>query len=273
MNSDEKKVLLEVCCGSAQAARDAFEAGADRVELNSALSLGGLTPSMASFLQARACSKKPIICMVRERPCGFCYTPEEQETMLECARLFLENGADGIAFGFLEEDGSLDEEPVRKMTELIHSYGKEAVFHRALDVSSDPDAVLEKLCALGVDRVLSSGHESSALHELALERLARWNRQFQGSLQILPGCGINSLNVQTVLEKTGADQIHSSCKAQLCDPTTVTESVSFACDPADDKGIWPDADKESVAKMKAVLDSLSASKEDPETVSDHDKMN
>ncbi len=257
MNTNPRNVLLEVCCGSAQAAMDAFEGGADRIELNSALSLGGLTPSMASFLQARACSTKPIICMVRERPCGFCYTPDEQKTLLENARLFLEAGADGIAFGFLKDDGSLDAEATRKMVDLIHSYGKEAVFHRALDVCADPDAVLEQLCALGVDRVLTSGHGSTALDEEALNNLARWISAYQGRMQILPGCGINKDNVHQVLERTGASQIHSSCKKLYKDPTTIRGDVSFACSPHDHVGTWPDADKESVAQMKARLQSLS----------------
>lgn len=256
MTPNTSKTLLEVCCGSAQAAKDAFEAGADRIELNSALSLGGLTPSMASFLQARACSDKPIICMVRERPCGFCYTPDEQETMLESAGLFLDNGADGIAFGFLKSDGSLDEEPTQKMIDLIHSHHKEAVFHRALDVSQNPDEILDQLCRMGIDRVLTSGHEASALDPNALERLERWNRKYEGRMQILPGCGINANNVQTVLEKTGAVQIHSSCKTLLSDPTTMTETVSFACSASDEKGVWPDADKESVRQMQALLQSL-----------------
>ena len=78
------------------------------------------------------------MCMVRPRAGGFCYDETEAQLMLEEAELFLEHGADGIAFGFLKADRTVDAERRKKMVELIHVKGGEAVFHRAFDVTPEP---------------------------------------------------------------------------------------------------------------------------------------
>ena len=97
------KGLLEICCGSFEDVKTAWQNGADRVELNSALYLGGLTPSTANLICAKEQCSIPIVTMVRPRGGGFCYSQDEYETMLLDARILLEHGADGIAFGFLTE--------------------------------------------------------------------------------------------------------------------------------------------------------------------------
>lgn len=59
------KGLLEICCGSFEDVKTAWQNGADRVELNSALYLGGLTPSTANLICAKEQCSIPIITMVR----------------------------------------------------------------------------------------------------------------------------------------------------------------------------------------------------------------
>ena len=49
-----KHVTLEICCGSAEDAIEAFHGGADRVELCSALFLGGLTPTLGTLQAVKA---------------------------------------------------------------------------------------------------------------------------------------------------------------------------------------------------------------------------
>ena len=127
------KGLLEICCGSFEDVKTAWQNGADRVELNSALYLGGLTPSTANLICAKEQCSIPIVTMVRPRGGGFCYSQDEYETMLLDARILLEHGADGIAFGFLTEDHAIHRNRTQEMIDLIHSVGKEAVFHRAFD--------------------------------------------------------------------------------------------------------------------------------------------
>lgn len=151
------KGLLEICCGSFEDVKTAWQNGADRVELNSALYLGGLTPSTANLICAKEQCSIPIVTMVRPRGGGFCYSQDEYETMLLDARILLEHGADGIAFGFLTEDHAIHRNRTQEMIDLIHSAGKEAVFHRAFDCVAQQERAVEALILLGADRILTSG--------------------------------------------------------------------------------------------------------------------
>src|SRR5215471_7991320 len=129
-------ILLEICCGSAEDAIEAAAGGADRVELCSALFLGGLTPSLGSLLQVKAQTKIPVIAMNRPRQAGFCYSQPEFAVMERDAEIFIEHGADGIVFGILNDDGTVD---VERTSSICRRVGeKQAVFHRAFDVIADP---------------------------------------------------------------------------------------------------------------------------------------
>ena len=110
-----RKILMEVCCGSVDDVVQAQKAGADRVELNSCLFHGGLTPSIGTLIAAKEAITIPIMSMVRPRQGGFCYTDAEYRTALADAEALLEQGADGLVFGFLKEDGSLDAARTKKV--------------------------------------------------------------------------------------------------------------------------------------------------------------
>src|SRR5512146_2356020 len=112
-------ILLEICCGSIDDVFQAERGGADRVELCSALFLGGLTPSLGTLQEAKARLKIPVIAMVRPRGGGFCYTDAEFATMERDTRLALEHGADGVVFGILNRDGTIDLHRTRRIRELI----------------------------------------------------------------------------------------------------------------------------------------------------------
>jgi copper homeostasis protein len=208
-------VTIEICCGSLQDVETADAFPVDRMELNCALELDGLTPSLAVLMKARALTAKKIVCMVRPRPAGFCYSMLEWETMTADAKIFLEHGADGIVFGCLKADGSIDAERVKAMTALIHGAGREAVFHKAFDVSRDLEESMKTLTACGVDRVLTSG--GGVYPDLDLERLADLNRRYGGRIQILPGGGIRPDNIRKVLAATGLHAVHLSAKMPVQD--------------------------------------------------------
>ena len=219
--------IVEICCGSYSDALRAAEGGADRIELNSALQLGGLSPSSVVLRLVR--EKFPemkIIAMVRPRGAGFCYREEEFQVMKAECRELLSNGADGIAFGCLLSDGSLDMERNKIMVSMIKETGKEAVFHRAFDCVKVPFETTEQLIELGVDRILTSGQQPKAMDGITL--LRELQQRYGSRVQILAGSGVNSLNVRELIKRTGITQVHSSCKAWAKDPTTVGNGVSFS---------------------------------------------
>lgn len=218
--------VIEICAGSYQDCITAYKGGAQRVELNSALSVGGLTPSIATLKRVKKETFLKVICMVRIRAAGFCYDKEDIELMLEQAKLLLENGADGIAFGFLNEDGTIYEKATRQMINLIHSYHKEAVFHRAFDITKDPYQAIETLIDLKCDRILTSGQKSKAMQ--GMELIKDLQEKYGQQIEILAGSGMNHKNIQEMKNYTKIKQVHSSCKGYRIDPTTSNDSVSYS---------------------------------------------
>lgn len=204
-------IKIEICAGSLT---DVIAASGfsevDRIELNSALELGGITPSRSTFLLARQNSDKKLICMARPRGAGFVYNGWEKETMMQDARFFLENGADGIVFGCLNPDLTVDVSYARRMTEMIHSFGKEAVFHKAFDETPDPEAAAETLISCGIDRILTGGKQESA--EDGTPLLALLQKKYGTQTEILPGGGVSERNVVHILAKTGCASVHMSAK-------------------------------------------------------------
>lgn len=199
-------ILLEVCCGSADDVIQAHKAGADRVELNSNLFHGGLTPTVGELLVAKRETGMKIMTMVRPREGGFCYTDAEFATATEDAKQLLANGADGLVFGFLHPDGTLDFARTRILAELAQAAGKETVFHRAIDVVPDWRATLDALVDLGITRVLTSGQEPDV--SLGTQTVREMIEYAAGRIQILPGAGITARNMDRIIAETGCSQIH-----------------------------------------------------------------
>lgn len=158
--------LLEVCADSVKSAVEAQTGGADRIELCSALVIGGLSPSAAMFEQVKKNVDLPIRVLLRPRFGDFCYDEYEFKTLEEEVRIFREAGAAGVVIGILRPDGTLD---IDRMEKLI-SCAKEdseappctVTFHRAFDVCRDAKEALEQCIQLGVDTILTSGQKNSA---------------------------------------------------------------------------------------------------------------
>ena len=219
------KGIVEICCGSYEDAVQAAAGGAERIELNSALMLGGLTPTETTLRMVKEDTALEVVAMVRPRGAGFCYSDEECRVMeRECSRL-LDVGADGIAFGCLTADRMPDGEKNRRLLELIKGKGKTAVFHRAFDCTSQPFRAMELLIEMGVDRVLTSGLQQKAVE--GREMLRRLQEAYGGQIQLLAGSGIHAENATELMRYTKIGQVHSSCKAWKTDPTTEGNGVSY----------------------------------------------
>src|SRR5215469_2089820 len=100
-----RHVLLEVPVASVEDALAAQEGGADRLELNAALAVGGLTPSLGTLIEVKAAVALPVLVMIRPRPGGFCYADADFKVMQRDVDLALQNRADGIVLGILTADG------------------------------------------------------------------------------------------------------------------------------------------------------------------------
>ena len=217
------KYLLEVCCGSVEDVLQAARGGADRVELNSCLFHGGLTPSIGALITAKQLCSLPVMAMVRPRQGGFCYTDAEYKTALNDAEQLLAHGADGLVFGFLNADGTLDAERTRELCRIAGD--KTKVFHRAIDVAPDWRPMLAQLIELGVDRVLTSGQAPDVYY--GVDVIREMMDFARGAIQILPGAGVNLKNVDAILERTGCDQIHVARFRQALDPSTANNRDIF----------------------------------------------
>lgn len=208
-------ILLEICCGSADDVIEAARGGANRVELNSNLFQGGLTPTVGTLRVVKQRVSIPVMTMVRPRAGGFCYTEAEYAVAQADARVLLENGADGLVFGFLHEDGTVDVERTRELVKIAE--GKPCVFHRALDVVPDWKRALDQLIELGVTRVLTSGQQSDVF--FALDTIRQMIEYVDGAIEILPGAGITLENVQKVVAATGCKQVHLARHKAMPDPS------------------------------------------------------
>ena len=197
-------VLFEICVGSAQGAIAAQEGGARRVELCDNLIEGGTTPSAGAVLVARKHIDIGLNVIVRPRGGDFCYSDVEFETMARDVDTAAESGADGIVIGLLNPDGSIDVERTGAFVERIRPLP--VTFHRAFDMTANPRRALDELISLGVDRVLTSGQEISALEGIDL--IAELIEKAAGRIVIMPGGGITERNVAKVVAGTGAREIH-----------------------------------------------------------------
>ena len=180
--------------------------GADRIELCSAMELGGLTPTLGTLIEARWRVKIPIIAMLRPRSGGFCYSDSEFETMLVDSHRLLGYGADGLAVGILQLNGKLD---LKRMETIRKRIGlQQAVCHRAFDVTPDPFRALDELIDLGFTRVLTSGQKRTAPEGIGLIR--ELINHANGRIEILPGSGIRPTNARQFVLDSNATAIHLS---------------------------------------------------------------
>lgn len=200
---------VEICCGSVEDVMTASQFNIDSIELNCALELGGMTPSLSTLRQCKKITDVPLYCMVRPVPGGFHYNDIEFQTMLQEAEDLLENGADGIVFGILTQDLEIDQTRTNALIELAHSYQKEAVFHMAFDRASNLIESYKLLINLGIDRVLTSGGKNQS----ALENIDTLNEFHKiNPDKFLVGAGLNPKTIDSFMDQCDANYLHGSCK-------------------------------------------------------------
>ena len=206
--------ILEVCVDSLASARAAIAGGADRLELCSALAVGGLTPYKALLKQIRMESDIPVRCLMRPRAGDFLYTPEEIRMMAMQIRSLKEAGASGFVVGCLNAQGDLDGEAMKPILEACE--GSPMTLHRCVDVSRDPLETYMTAATLGVDTVLTSGGAASCwAGREAIGEMLRLRDAAQGP-QVLIGAGVNAAVITEFLkEMPQAQAFHMSGKTEI----------------------------------------------------------
>ncbi|EOW6741201.1 copper homeostasis protein CutC [Cronobacter dublinensis] len=240
--------LLEICCYSLACAVTAQEAGADRIELCSAVNEGGLTPSAGVLKGARAQITLPVHPIVRPRGGDFCYRADEFATMLDDIAFIRELGFAGLVTGVLNEDGEVD---IARMREIMRAAdGMAVTFHRAFDMCASPLKALEELTDLGVARILTSGQQATA--EKGISLITELKRQSRAPI-IMAGAGVRLSNLDLFLGH-GIDELHSSAGIHIASPMRYRNTgVSMSSDASADEYARYQVDGNAVAAMKAAM--------------------
>ncbi|GAB2570078.1 copper homeostasis protein CutC [Dyella jejuensis] len=239
--------LLEIAAGSLASALAAQEGGADRVELCGSLAEGGITPSYGTLALVRDGLRIPLYVLVRPRGGDFLYDDAEFDIMRRDIETCMRLGCDGVVIGALNADGAVDP----RCAELVAAAGPLGVtFHRAIDASADLQDALERVIALGCERVLTSGGCANAL--LGAGAIAALVRQAAGRILVMAGAGIRADNVADVARLSGAHEFHGSARAAWRSSMRYRNPVL--------QDLSPDTEQTNAAQVRAMKNALASAR-------------
>jgi len=239
-----KRFLLEISVQTVEAAQAAERGGADRIELCADLSVGGLTPPRELLRAVREAVRVPTFSMVRPRPGDFVYSAAEFEEMKRAMDVAKKSGMNGVVFGILRKDHSVDVERTRELVEMARPLP--VTFHRAFDECSrersadegkaaasrlgakDLQESLEEVIRTGAARILTSGGAKSALE--GASQLRSLVEAAADRIVVVPGAGISAANIAEVLKQTGAREFHSGLSSVL--PYSTPDYARFEAEVA-----------------------------------------
>jgi copper homeostasis protein len=202
--------LLEICVDSVESAVTAESAGARRIELCSALSEGGITPSAGLIESVRSNTGIKIHILIRPRGGDFLYNESEFSVMRRDIEIAGEKGADGIVTGILKNDGTVDLERTALLTE--YAAPMSVTFHRAFDLCRDAHKAVGDIISAGASRILTSGQAQTAIEGAQL--IKKLVDAAGKSIMIMPGGGIDEYNIALLAGITGACEYHLSARRQ-----------------------------------------------------------
>jgi copper homeostasis protein len=205
----KKKILLEISVESVETAAAAERGGADRIELCGDLSVGGLTPDPALIRAVRQQIQIPIFVMIRPRAGDFVYSPAEFAQMTNSVVEAKDSGADGLVFGILKPNRTVDFARSRKLVELAQPLP--VTFHRAFDACPDFSQALEDVVRSGVSRILTSGGAVSAPE--GATNIAALVARAGEHITIVAGAGIHAGNILQLATATRAQEFHCGLSA------------------------------------------------------------
>ena len=210
-------LTFEICADSVESVRNAAHSGAQRVELCDNLLEGGTTPSIGMIESALRVPGLQVFVIIRPRGGDFYYSDDEFRVMEKDVIRAREAGVHGIVSGVLLPDGEIDLKRTGRL--MAHAKGLPFTFHRAFDVCQSPLRALPQLIELGVNRILTSGAEPTALQGKNL--IAELVRLAGSHLTIMPGSGIGPDNIVELIKSTGAREYHFSARRPF--PSRMTQ--------------------------------------------------
>ncbi|MFH0892802.1 MAG: copper homeostasis protein CutC [Bacteroidota bacterium] len=246
------KYTLEICCDSITSVDAAIAGGAHRIELCTALSVGGLTPSAALIEKSIERNKVPVFVLIRPRIGDFIYSEAEKEILFRDIVHARSLGVAGIVSGALNADGSIDEETSRQIVRLASPLP--CTFHRAFDYVKDFSASLEIIINCGFQRILTSGGAATAFDGIQI--LKELNQKANNRIHILAGGGINDKNIAGIATETDISEFHASAKITFSGNATYKESNTLISAP----NLTDESDYflTDTAQVEALLKSLDA---------------
>jgi copper homeostasis protein len=197
-------MICEICVDSVAGVRAAGHAGAQRVELCADLLEGGITPSLGAIRQARTVAGIDLNVMIRPRGGDFLLNHDEFAAMQADIETAKAEGANGVVIGLLTSAGEIDVDRTRELVALARPLS--VTFHRAFDVAAEPFGALETLIELRVDRVLTSGQESTVLEGLPL--IVELMKRAGDRIIVMPGGGITARNVERIVAAAKPSEMH-----------------------------------------------------------------
>jgi len=243
--------MLEICVETAAGIDAAIAGGADRIELCSALALGGLTPPQ-SLIRYAAEAPVPTHLLARPRDGNFRYGAAEAALVAEDIRAAAEAGLAGVVIGASDASGRLDAGLLADWVALARAEGDKRgrrlslTLHRAFDLAPDLFDAAETAIGLGFERILTSGGQPRAVE--ALGTLAALVQRVNGRILILAGSGVDAATLPSILG-AGVPEVHASCRTPLGDASEAEQRFGFQSGPT----LRTDASK--VATLRDCLDA------------------
>lgn len=202
---------LEVIAFSIESCALIQQSGAHRIELCDNPGEGGTTPSYGFIKQARKLASIDLYTMIRPRGGDFLYNDDEFDAMKEDIKLCKQLGCDGVVFGLLNADGTVDKTRTAQLVELAYPLG--VTFHRAFDRVRDAHEALETIIEVGCERVLTSGLMPNVSGgKLLLKELVT---AADDRIIIMPGSGVRHSNLAELAQFTGAVEFHTSARTNV----------------------------------------------------------
>lgn len=246
-------MTIEIVVYNIESAMNAQKGGADRIELCDNPAEGGTTPSAGVMEIVRQACTLDVYAMIRPRGGDFVYSAYEYYSMKRDIEICKRASMDGVVFGILNPDGTLDKGRCKKLVEAARPL--RVTCHRAFDVTRDAYEALEDCIEIGFDRILTSGRMASA--EDGIELIKSLVQKAGNRISIMPGSGVNENNAAKIVKETGVKDIHFSA-GSFSKPSVenYNPSLSFVSELPSDYLLHRIADPEKIKRTREILRSL-----------------